>query len=278
MARLLAPLLAICTALTVAACAAPAPLVGLRPLGADVVWISGRASVQKVANGIEVATAFEHHDGDNLAVRVEVRNDSERRLEVGPSLITYMSCSAPERSTCGRPRLVVDPEARLTELARNQSQESARAANDAAFQVPLLLISAAADVTALGTGQGGRTTGLRTAAIAGQMSDDAASHDRALASIAVERATWSDAAFRRNTLFPRTGYGGLVYLPVELDTRFVWLDVRVPGGPVFPFLFEQTVTPVAPAGGDPDLRHGTPDHPPTEGGVGITVIDRLPGD
>jgi hypothetical protein len=133
-------------------------------------------------------------------------------------------------------------------------------------------------VTTLAKGQAGGTTGLRTAAVADQISDDASNHSRALSSIAAERASWSDAAFRRNTLFPRTGYGGLVYLPVELDTRFVWLDVRVPGGPVFPFLFEQTVTPVAPAGGDPDLRHGPPEHPPTEGGVGITVIDRLPGD
>jgi len=95
--------------------------------------------------------------------------------------------------------------------------------------------------------------------------------------IEAERAGWSDVGSRRNTLFPRTGYGGLVYLPVDLDRRLLWLDVRVPGGPVFPILFEQTVTPVAPTGGYADLRHGPPEHAPSENGRGITVIERLPG-
>jgi hypothetical protein len=229
-----------------AGCATPGPIVRLDPRShQDITWIGGRASMTQERVGIRVATAFEHQDGDALGVRLEVQNQTEGRLEIGPRQITFMTCPGPAPESCGLSRAVVDPEAVLAALDEKQSVDRANAINDQRFYTSMVLLSAVGDVASIANGRASSTTGLRTAAVVNQAHNSAEQHDTRMQSIAAQRDVWSNVALRRNTLAPGAGAGGLIYLPIVLDARYVWVHVRV-GAQVFPFGFEQTVRRIAP--------------------------------
>jgi hypothetical protein len=227
--------------LSVAGCATPRPLVRLSPVGGEVTWVSGRAVLSKQQSGVRVAVAFEHQDGDALAVRVEVANESEAKLEVGPRDVFFVTCQQTTLASCGLSQRVIDPETALLALDISASRETAAAANDAAFYTPLLILSAVTDVASVASGNSDRTTGLQTAALANQKHIDEARHDTAMASYASQREMWSNAALRRNTVQPGRAQGGMVFVPIDLTARYVWIQLRA-GSRAFAFQFEQTVT------------------------------------
>jgi len=227
-------------ALLVAGCATPHPVVRLAPAGGEVTWVAGRAVLSKQQSGVRVAMAFEHQDGDTLAVRVEVANDSEAKLEVGPRDVFFATCQQRALGSCGASQRVIDPEAALMALDVGASREAAAAANDAAFYTPLLVMSAVTDVASVASGKGDSTTGLHTAALANQRDADEARHNTALASYASQRDMWSNAALRRNTVQPGRAQGGMVFVPIDLAARYVWIQLRA-GPRTFAFQFEQTV-------------------------------------
>ena len=230
--------------MAMAGCVSPSPLVSLRPLDPGSVWIAGRETVQKRQDDVRVAAAFEHQDGDNLAIRVEVENQRAEQIEINPSTVTFVTCKDRELSSCTGARRVINPERMLLQLDEQQSRNAADAASDAAFYGPLLLLSAIGDVATIASGKGSGTTGLQSADIAHRMDTSAIRHETASQSIASQRQLWSNVALRRNTVFPGSGTGGLVYLPVDTNARFVWVFLRPVGGKTVPFCFEQTVKEV----------------------------------
>ncbi len=215
-------------------CAAPLPLVRLNPDSSDIVWVGGRASVQKEETGVRVATAFEHQDGPTLAVRVEIENRTADRLEVSPQEMTFSTCRSLAAATCSPSQRVFDPEQVLAALDVAQSRGVAEEANSQAFFGTLVLLSAVGDVAS--AAQGRHPTGAGTLVAASVMEGDAAVRNSAQASIAVQQQIWSDRALRRNTLFPGQGTSGLVYLPINRQADFVWLQITV-AGRLFPFHF-----------------------------------------
>jgi hypothetical protein len=225
----------------VVGCATPMPLVRLNPDAPDVVWVGGRASVQKDTTGVRVAAAFEHQDGTNLAVRVEVENRTTDRLEVSPRDMTFSVCSSLAPASCSPSQPVIDPEQILAALAVAQSRGVADASNSQAFYGTLVLLNAVGDVASAAHGR--PTTGSGTLVAASAMEGDAAARDSAQASIAAQEQLWSNQTLRRNTLFPGQGTSGLVYLPINYQARYVWLQITV-GGRLFPFHFAEVVTPV----------------------------------
>ena len=229
--------------LVVVGCATPMPLIRLNPDTPDVVWVGGRASVQKDTTGVRVAAAFEHQDGSNLALRVEIENRTTDRLEVSPQEITFSFCSALAVASCAPSQRVIDPEQVLTALAVAESRGVADASNSQAFYGTLVLLNAVGDVASAAHGR--PTTGSGTLIAASAMESAAAARNSAQASIAVQQQIWSDRALRRNTLFPGQGTSGLVYLPTNYQAGFVWLQVTV-AGRLFPFHFAQVLTPVDP--------------------------------
>jgi hypothetical protein len=222
-------------------CATPAPLVRLNPDAADIIWVGGRASVQKADTGVRVAAPFEHQDGRSLALRVEIENGTTERLEVDPRDITYSVCRTAAVSSCSASQRVFDPEQMLISLDVQQSRETADAINSQAFLGTLVMLSAVGDVAAVASGHADRNTGAATALAASAMDDHAAAVDSAQASIATQRELWSNRALRRNSLFPGQGISGMVYVPINLQAGFVWLQITT-GGRTFPFHFAQTVT------------------------------------
>jgi hypothetical protein len=228
-----------------AGCFMPQPIVRLTPRAPNVVWIAGRASVQKEDTGVRTAVAFEHQNGSMLGVRVEVQNLTATAIDIKPQDFSYVTCSGDAVGSCGAAKPLVDPESVLASLDVNESREEAGAASDAAFMGPLLLLSVVADVGSIASGHAGRTTGLQTAAVSNQMENDTVRHEVASASIGAQRELWSNAALRRNTVPPGGGVSGFVYIPIEPKVRNLWLTVRA-GGRRFPFCFRQDVTEIDP--------------------------------
>jgi len=224
-------------------CATPLPLVRLNPDAADIIWVGGRASVQKDVAGVRAAAAFEHQDGSNLALRVEIENRTTDRLEVSPHAMTYSVCSALAASSCTPSQRVIDPEEILAALAVAESRGVADTTNSQALFGTLVLLSAVGDVAS--AAQGRHVDGSGALIAASAMEGDAAARNSAAASIAVQQQIWADQALRRNTLFPGQGTTGLVYLTINNQAAYVWLQITV-AGRVFPFHFAQVVTVVQP--------------------------------
>lgn len=238
----LAPFL-IAAALT--GCATPGPLVRLYPRAPGVVWVAGRASVTREEGGVRVAVAFDHQDGSNLGLHVEVQNGTAATLDVDPHEFTFTTCTGAAVSTCKPTYRVIDPEQALVALDARQSRERADAANSQALMGTLVVLSAVSDVTTVASGHPNAHTGDATLAAATMASADAAAHDSSLASISVQQAIWSNEAFRRNTLFPERGAAGRVYIPIDLTAQVVWLHIRM-GGRELSFPFQQIVTQLGP--------------------------------
>jgi hypothetical protein len=222
-------------------CATPAPLVRLHPKSADVMWVSGRATVIRAEAGIRVAVAFDHQDGPNLGLRVEVENGTEANLDVDPRDFTFTTCASLQPSTCAPTTRIIDPERVLQALDERQSRERADARNGQALLGTLVILSAVGDVATIASGRADRNTGAGTVAAAALMQSDATTRDSQLSSMAVQQAIWSNEALRRNTLFPGHGTAGRVYVPINLAAEIVWLHVQT-GGRVFSFPFQQVVT------------------------------------
>jgi hypothetical protein len=224
-------------------CATPGPLVTLSPANDAVVWIAGRASVSKEDTGVRVATAFDHQDGPNLGLRVEIENATEAPIELDPRNISFNVCESRHRETCAPAERAINPETVLAELAHAKASNEADAANGQALLGTLALLSVASDVAAIGSGNANHRTGHMTRAIARDMAVDEIRHDSRRASLSTQQQLWSDFALRRNTIAPGRAVGGRVFLPIYLKARRVWLHVQV-GGRTFSFPFEQSVTTV----------------------------------
>jgi hypothetical protein len=235
-----------------AGCATPGPLVTLAPRSSvGVLWVSGRAVVASEKEGVRVAAAFERQEGGALGVRLEIENDTEHPFEVGPDGVTFMSCPVSDNATCQGSFGVVDPEDVLVGLDEQRARTNADAANNQAFYATMVLLSAVGDVASIANGHAHSTRGLQTAAAAEDGQSAAAQSSDALASLASQRQLWSDVALRKNTLVPGHGTAGLVFVPIDLKARYLWIHVRA-GGQIFPFGFQQLVRQVVPARASPN--------------------------
>jgi hypothetical protein len=237
---LIAALVAVLFA-TLVGCAIPVPVVRLQPNAENVVWVSGRAVVGKEQTGVRVATAFEHQDGDTVALRVEIHNGTEQPLEIDSKQVSYIWCATAPTGSCSTPSRVIDPERMLHALDVKRSSEKAEATNSQALLGSLLLLSVVGDVASVANRGTDHATGLHSLALSNQMDHSAARHDSSLSTIAAQRDLWSNAALRRNTIAPGNGVGGLVFIPIDADARHVWLQIQL-GGRYFPFSFRKMGT------------------------------------
>jgi hypothetical protein len=238
----LVPLFVIAAA--AASCATPAPLVRLYPGSEGVIWVAGRASLVREQDGVQVAVAFEHQDGGNLGLRVEIENGTDTQLDVDPSTFTFTDCRSMAVSSCGLTHRVIDPEEMLNALDVRQSREQAAASNSQAFLGTMVILSAVGDVASVASGHHDRDTGSNTANSVAVMESDAAARNSELASVGEQQQIWSNEALRRNTVFPGRGTAGRVFVPIDFDAQIVWLHVKT-GGRVFSFPFRQTITNVS---------------------------------
>jgi len=227
-----------------AGCVTATPVARLQPRDAGhVTWVSGRAVTTQEEDDVHVAVAFETQNGRLLAVRVEIVNGSDDKLDIDPRDMAYRTCSAGLEQGCGEYVQVINPERMLAKLDARRARAEADDINNRAFLAPLLFVSAMGDVAGVATGQGGSTTGLQTNAIASRMDASVAERHRIGSGAMADKQEWANIALRRTTLRPGGAVAGQLYFPLHKDARFVWLEVRA-GDRVFPFCFRQTVTDV----------------------------------
>jgi len=236
----------------IAACATALPVVRLQPQGSDVVWVSGRAVVASAHDGIRVAAAFDHQDGQAIAFRIEVANDTEERIDVDPKDMHFAVCVSDPN--CSGKRKVIDPEQKLLALDHARSQEEADAKNMAVAGTTLILLSVTADVASSSRRSG--HIGNRAMLASLSVDNSAAASHRRVGDIDADRSVWLASAFRRTTLLPRHGAAGLVYVPLKPNAQYVRLEVTVAGRD-FVFPFSQAVTtPPRPGLGAVDSTRG----------------------
>jgi hypothetical protein len=225
-------------------CATPAPLVRLNPISETVVWVSGRAAVEKDERGVRVAVAFERQVGKKLGVRVEIENGTNRRFEIDPGEdFSFIACKGEAESSCAQDTLVIDPEEMIAGLDEAASREHAQATDDERSSGALVLLGAMADTASLADPHGGGAP-LRAEAAGSLGNEQDAAHGRSLDGIEARREMWTNAALRRSTLLPGASVAGQVFIPAERDTRSVWLRIRV-GNRTFPFHFRQEIREVS---------------------------------
>ena len=224
------------------ACATALPVVRLQPQGSDVFWVAGRAVVASAHDGIRVAAAFDHQDGQAIAFRVEVANDTAERFDVDPQDMHFAVCVSDP--SCGGKRKVMDPEQKLLALDHARSREEADAKNMAVAGTTLVLLSLTADVASSSRRSG--HLGNRAMLASLSVDNSAAASHRRMGDIDADRSVWSASAFRRTTLFPGHGAAGLVYVPLKPNAKYVRLELTVAGHD-FVFPFEQAVTTPPPA-------------------------------
>jgi len=229
---------------SVLGCATPAPVVRLDPVSHNVFWISGRAAVKQEERGVRVAAAFEREMGTTLGVRVEIQNQTDRKLDIDPAeAFSFISCKGAAESSCAKETFVIDPEEMLAGLDQKASRERAQAANDDGALGGLVLLSAMADTASLASPHGGGAP-LRTEGAVGAQQGTAASHDRGLGAIEAQRDMWSDEALRHSTVLPGASVGGQVFIPADKGVQYVWLKIRV-GDRTFPFHFRMVAEDVS---------------------------------
>jgi hypothetical protein len=229
-------------------CATPLPVVRLSPRAPNAIWVAGRSVVTYQQGGVRAAVAFDHQDGETVALRVEVENDSADRLEVDPKAMWFFTCTT--ESECAPSERVADPEERLLALDAQRSNQEAQTANGQTASAVLVFLSASVDIAAAARGHAS-DVGQNTADVASMGEASAESGERALAHVDSERSIWATAALRRTTLFSGHGAAGLVFLPVVPSAKYVWLNLSVSGHP-FWFSFNQTVfIPAQPAESNP---------------------------
>jgi hypothetical protein len=217
----------------------PTPVVRLRPIDPNVVWVAGRAVVAQERGGVRVAAAFDHQARAALGFRVEVQNVADKSLEIAPDDFVFVTCTTEE--SCARPRRVVDPEAMLIALDQKQAAEEAAATNQAILGSTLLLLSVATDVASVASGRADRSTGTSTMLLGQQLGNDEARLHRTQMDIEQNRQVWSGAALRRTTLLPGRALAGHVYVPIDLSAREVWIGLRPDRQDRIWFRFKQAI-------------------------------------
>ena len=237
--RPLAGLLLSCLGL--AACAtATRPPVEVFPGGGSVDWRSGHGVVTKTQDAVQVGAAFDFATRDLLAFELTVENLTDAPLTIDPRRAYYATCAS--ASACPTASPVMGPDWLLADLERRRAREEANADDDLLMSDVLLVLSAAADVSAIGNGhaRAGRETGglSRDASAATQASSMA--HDRTVRRIDDQQKKWSSSALRLTTLAPRERVSGYVFVPLDRQAKLVWLDLLA-GGQRFSFRFEQFI-------------------------------------
>lgn len=223
--------------LAFAACVAPMPIVRLTPESPNVTWVSGLAVVTQEQDGVRIALAFDRHEGDTLAFRVEVMNNTPGQFEVSPRDCLFVTCTGPTSySSCSPRHTVIDPESTLQSLDATRSREIADATNNEILGTSLMLLSLTADVASLANHR--PRSGAESASIAAAVNSSEAVHQSTIGQIESERSKWAISALRRTTLFPARALAGYVYVPTNYEARFVWVQVQI-GARRFPFVFEQ---------------------------------------
>ena len=226
-------------------CFAPEPVIRMTPLSGNSFWVKGTQVSAVQGKSARAAVAFLRDYDSQVSFRVEVENDSPEPVVVDPANFYYTRCVSPEApnpSNCGTSHWVVNPEQVLLDLDAKRSRESANNNNETLFFMPFVLLDTVAAVGGAATGNHRLAShALADAGNTAAIMDGIDAKDRNQAdTYESKRSMWETGAFRKTTIFPGQRAAGMVFIPHDLSSNSVKLQVRV-GKEVLAFSFRQTV-------------------------------------
>lgn len=232
----------------------------LQPVSGDVAQIDGRSVTKTTADSVEVVASFEREDMDYIALDVEVKNRTNRTLDIDPSAFRMTLLDA-NRQPLAQPgtvdfRQAADPDYEIERVPQKIRQEEARLKRNKILNTVLMVAIVAADVASTtAPKRNGREVSqyintknnlavAYTALQAKRVIDHGTFADK-MQRFQFEEYRWRELALKRSQVEPGQSVRGYVYLPKVREATY--LNVTYPtGAGNLELLFEQRLTKVRP--------------------------------
>lgn len=228
----------------------------LRPVSGDVAQFDGRPVTKSEQSGIVVVASFERLDMQYVALDIEVKNQTDRPIEVNPADFHYAALNENQDSLRNRINPVyglvysaADPQREARLVTVKQAQEEKRLRTARIINTVLLVAAVASDVAS--------STSARNTRDYGRWVNNRVAHNNMYQMVAMKRAIdhgtfanrmqryeyetyrWKELALRRTTVPPGESVRGLVYLPLYKDAHYLKLGFPVPENEPVSILFRQ---------------------------------------
>jgi hypothetical protein len=230
-------------ALVASGCFAPEPVIRMTPMSEHLFWVQGTQVAAAQGKTGRAAVAFLRDGDSHVSFRVELENTSAEPVLVDPATFYYRACyqaETPEENRCSPSQWVIDPEQVLLDLDVQRSRASASNKSEAAFFTPFIMLD-----TVLSLGGLASRDPLTHAARNSVLIDDIkAKEGRQNSTYLTERSLWETGAFRKSTLFPGQRASGMVFIPRDVTSNTVRLNIRI-GEEIIAFPFKQSLYQVS---------------------------------
>jgi hypothetical protein len=228
-----------------AGCIAPEPVIRMTPLSKNPFWAGGTQVAAIQGKSALVAVAFLREKDAQVSFRVEIENTSTGPVLVDPARFYFNMCSLSEvldEATCSTSRWVVNPEQVLLDLDVKRARESADNKNSTSLLMPFMFLDIVAAVGGIATGDRHATAQAldNTRDTSDMLREIEAEDQQQASSYEARRSMWETSALRKTTILPGQREAGMVFIPRDLSTNTVKLQIRV-GDEVLAFPFKQTV-------------------------------------
>lgn len=228
----------------------------LQPVSGEVAQLDGRHVTKTAADSVEVVASFEREDMEYLALDIEVKNRTERILDIDPANFRMTLLDA-NRQPLVQPGVVdfkqaADPDYEAGRMTHKIRQEEARLKRNRIINTVLLVAIVAADVaSSTAPRRNGRewnrfvatrnTVGAAYNALQLKRVIDHGSFADKMQRFDFEAYRWRELALKRTDVPPGQSVRGFVYLPKAKGATYLNLTYPTATGNI-ELLFEQRLT------------------------------------
>ncbi|GAB3570244.1 hypothetical protein GCM10027578_26220 [Spirosoma luteolum] len=230
-----------------------APTYQLEPVSGAVTTIDGRPVTRVDDRGVGVVASFEREDLSFVVFDVEVKNQTERPIDVDPADFRFAALGVDQDTLSdpadnNRPFIheIANPAYELGRVAFNRKLEEKRLKRARVFNTIALVAVIASDVA---TSNNSRTYGeyvtkrithdVAYQAIAAKRVIDQGTFANRMQRYDYEEYRWNQLALKRNTLQPGESVRGMVYIPKVPTAHYLNLAYTLPEVATVPILFRQ---------------------------------------
>ncbi|GAB3558353.1 hypothetical protein [Spirosoma fluminis] len=234
-------------------CAPTVTTYKLEPVSGDVTTIEGRPVTKAERNGIGVVASFEREDMEFVTLDVEVKNRTDRSIEVNPADFRFVALGAAQDTLTDpiNPALVLskaaaDPAYESGRIGMKRKAEEKRLKRAKIFNTVLMVAVIASDVSSSNKSRSygeyinNRVThNLAYQGIAAKRIIDHSTFANRMERFDYEEYRWRELALKANTLAPGESVRGFVYLPKVLNAKYLSISYSIPEQATVPLLFKQ---------------------------------------
>ncbi len=233
----------------------------LRPVSGEVAQIDGRSVTKASADSLEVVASFEREDMDYMALDVELKNRTDRPLDIDPANFRMVALDA-NKQPIVTPGMVdfkqaADPDYEASKMGYKVQREETRLKRAKILNTVLAVAVVAATVAAATSSsprsRNGRdvsnyiatqnTLALTYNALQLKRVIDYGTFADRMQRLDFEAYRWKSLALKRSVVQPGESVRGFVYLPkAAKEAAFLNLTYPMPSGSLVEILFQQNLT------------------------------------